>query len=165
MAPKEQQVTPPSRRNRAAAIGADAGSAAQIAFARAGFADPALLLHWDSIAGAELARIARPISLKDGVLTLRAEPAAALFLGHESRALIARLNQWAGREWVRKIKFVQGRLQSRPAPPPPRKPAKSAPPADPALAFQGPEALKSALESLARWRGLGEDQPSSKRQP
>ena len=159
--PKETQAPPP-RRNRAAAIGMDAGRNAEIAFERAGFADPALVLHWETIAGPELARIARPIKLKDGTLTLLAEPAAALFLGHESRSLIARINQWAGRAAVARIKFVQGRLNQRPPPPRP-KPAPSPPPADPALGFEGPDALKSALQSLARWRGAGEDRPPSKR--
>src|SRR4051812_29984692 len=52
----------PGRRGRAGAIGADAGAAAATAFARAGFADPALVLHWQEIAGADVARLARPVS-------------------------------------------------------------------------------------------------------
>src|SRR4051794_25170384 len=105
--PKDTQAP---RRSRPRAIGPDAGNTAQIAFARAGFSDPALVLHWEAIAGPELARIARPLRLKDGTLTLLAEPAAALFLGHESRTLLARINQWAGRAAVARIKFVQGQL-------------------------------------------------------
>ncbi len=156
--PKASQDNAP-RRGRAGAIGADAGAAAQAAFARAGFADPALVLHWEEIAGAEVARLARPVSLKDGVLTVLAEPAAALFLAHESRTLMGRINNWAGRQWVDRVKFVQGQLESRPPAPTPRQPGKAAKPGDPALQFQGPGPLKSALESLARWRATGEDRP------
>ena len=169
--PKDRQDVPSSsekvgRRGRVAAIGSDAGRTAEAAFVRAGFADPALVLHWETIAGPELARIARPVKLKDGTLTLLAEPAAALFLGHESRTLISRVNQWAGRAAVARIKFIQGRLEHRPPPPPQPKPAAAPEPSDPALGFEGPDALKSALQSLARWRAPGEDQlPSKKETP
>jgi hypothetical protein len=145
---------PPARRNWSAAIGSDARNAAAAAFARAGFSDPALVLHWREIAGDEVARLARPyrFSQTDGVLTLMAEPAAALFLGHEARTLAARINAWAGRPAVTRIKFVQGRL-SQPSPAPARpKPGKSLKDDDPALRYQGPETLKAALQSLARWR-------------
>jgi hypothetical protein len=155
--PKEKQEEP--RRNWSAAVGSDLQRAAGAVFARAGFSDPALVLHWTEIAGAEVARLARPLrfSEKDGTLTLLAEPAAALFLGHESRTLAARINEWAGRSAVTRVKFVQGRLsQPTPLPAPPK--PKSVPrPGDPALAYRGPDALKAALQSLARWRAGHED--------
>ena len=150
--PKDRQEAP--RRGRAASVGRDVGFAAGAVFARAGFEDPALVLHWAEIAGPEVARIARPLrfSAKDGTLTLLAEPAAALFLGHESRALAGRINAWAGRPAVTKVKFVQGRLsQPDPLPSPPR-PEKSAKSGDPAFSYRGPDTLKAALQSLARWR-------------
>jgi hypothetical protein len=145
------------RRNWAASIGRDAGSTAAAAFVRAGFTDPALILHWPEVAGLEVSRIARPVrfSAKDGTLTLLAEPAAALFLGHESRALAARINAYLGRTAVLRIKFVQGRLTTMPAPPAPRRPAKDINSSDPSNAYKGPTALKAALQSLARWREAG----------
>jgi len=159
MAPKTAQgkTSQDGRRGGAAAVGPAAGQAAADAFARAGFADPALVLHWQDIAGAEVARLARPMRLKDGTLTLLAEPAAALFLAHESRALAARINSWAGANAVARVKFVQGRLEGRGASPPPPKPAKAVKPGDPAQHFHGPEALKSALQSLARWRAADQN--------
>jgi hypothetical protein len=151
---RKDDNVPPPRRNWSGAVGPDARNAAAAAFARAGFSDPALVLHWSEIAGAEVARLARPyrFSEKDGTLTLLAEPAAALFLGHESRALAARINEWAGRLAVSKVKFVQGRLSQPDAPPARRRPGNSLQPDDPVLAYQGPETLKAALQSLARWR-------------
>jgi hypothetical protein len=142
------------RRNWAASVGRDAGSAAAVAFVRAGFTDPSLVLHWPDVAGAEVARIARPVrfSAKDGTLTLLAEPGAALFLSHESRALAARINAYLGRPAISKVKFVQGRLTMPPVPPPPPRPAKSINSSDPANTYRGPENVKAALQSLARWR-------------
>ena len=90
--------TPPQRRNRIDALSSDAGALGAAAFARAGFTDPTLVLHWEKIAGAEVARLARPLRLSQGpqggVLTLMAEPAAAVFLSHETRALAERINNW-----------------------------------------------------------------------
>jgi hypothetical protein len=152
-----KQAEDAPRRNWAASIGRDAGSTAATAFVRAGFTDPALVLHWPDIAGAEVARIARPVrfSARDGLLTLLAEPAAALFLGHESRALAARINAYLGRPAIQRIKFVQGRLTMPPVPPPPPRAAKSLNLSDPANTYRGPEAVKAALQSLARWRQAG----------
>jgi len=126
-------------------------------FARAGFSDPTLVLHWREIAGEETARIAFPIRFADGphggILTLKAEPGAALFLQHESSALLNRVNAFLGRPAVTKLRFVQGPLTR-----PPTKPAKRASPtarvpdADPAVRFVGPEAVREALVKLARAR-------------
>jgi hypothetical protein len=153
----DKQGTEAPRRNWAASISRDAGPVGQAAFARAGFSDPALILHWVEIAGADVARIARPVrfSARDGMLTLLAEPAAALFLGHESRALMARINAYLGRDAVQKVKFIQGRLTQAPSAPPPPKPAKNLNSSDPANAYRGPADLKAALQSLARWRTTG----------
>jgi hypothetical protein len=135
-------------------VGRDAGLVGSAALARAGFSDPALVLHWPEIAGAEVARIARPLrfSPRDGLLTLLAEPAAALFLAHESRALAARINVYLGQEAVRRIKFAQGRLTVPPPRPIPPRPGKSPKSSDPSNAYNGPDTLKQALQSLARWR-------------
>ena len=146
----------PQRRGRAQAVAGDASSAAGAAFQRAGFRDPSLVLRWREIAGAQVARIARPLRLQEtesgGVLTLLAEPGAALFLGHDSRALAARINAYLGRTAVARVKFVQGALTPPPPAPPTHRPKTAPKTGDPVHAYQGPESLKMALKSLARWR-------------
>lgn len=152
---KDAPPEPPRRRNWAGAIATDARANAQTAFVRAGFSDPTLILRWEEIAGRETARLARPVKLSEGpsggVLTLRAEPGAALFLQHETRALTERINAFLGRPAVARLRFVQGPLTVRPAvkkPPTPPPPA----PNDPAFRFSGPERVKEALLALARAR-------------
>jgi hypothetical protein len=153
--------TQPVRRNRAAAIGRDAGMAGGGTFARMGFHDPSLVLRWRDIAGPEVARLCQPLRFSEGagggVLTLKALPGAALFLSHETRSLTARINQFLGRPAVARLKFVQGALLP-PAPAPRlRKPAPSVRQTDPANAYAGPDNLKAALQHLARWRESGEN--------
>jgi hypothetical protein len=153
---KQQPDSPPSRRGWATALGREATISGQTAFARAGFTDPTLVLRWDEIAGHETAAMARPVKLTDGpsggVLTLKTEPGAALFLQHESRSLCERINAYLGRPAVTRLRFVQGvvlkraRTASQKASPGPISPA------DPARKYQGPEGLREALLKLARNR-------------
>lgn len=151
---KKPAETP--RRNWAEAVGRDASSNAYLAFARAGFRDPTLILRWEEIAGPEVARLARPIKLSEsasgGVLTLKAEPGAALFLQHETRALCGRINDYLGRNAVTKLRFVQGPLEQRPHKPVRPRMGGSLPPDDPAMKFQGPEKMRETLLRLARTR-------------
>jgi hypothetical protein len=155
-APKQPDAAaPPARRARVAAIGRDAGQLGRAAFDRAGFAEPGLVLRWREIVGAHVARIATPVRLSQGasggVLTLRADPAAALFLQHESRALCARINTYLGRPAVERLKFIPGEIASEPGQP--RRSYPQKPPSDdPALVFAGPDRLKDALLALARAR-------------
>ena len=156
--PKETQS---SRRGRAAAVGRDTGGVAAQAFFRMGFTDPALVLRWSEIAGPEVARLCQPLRFSEGTqggtLTLKALPGAALFLGHETRTLTARINQYLGRPAVARLKFVQGAFAApRPAPML-RRPAPSAATGDPANAWHGPDNLKAALLALARWRESGKN--------
>jgi hypothetical protein len=154
--PKEpQEELPVFRRNRIVPVGADAGIAAT-AFARAGFSDPTLVLRWNEIAGPEMARLCQPLKFAEdssgGTLTLRAAPGAALFLGHEKRAICERINRYLGRAAVAQVKFSQGApLTPRPAPPR-QKPAGPLPPCDPSRGYDGPEGLARALQALARRR-------------
>jgi hypothetical protein len=145
--------TPPPRRGWSTPLGTEAGLTGQAAFVRAGFTDPTLLLRWEEIAGTETAALAQPIKLSDGpsggVLTLKAEPGAALFLQHESRALCERINTYLGRTAVTRLRFVQGAVLSRPKPAVKRSTAGSLPPA---RKYQGPEGLREALLKLARNR-------------
>jgi hypothetical protein len=144
------------RRNWAEAVGRDASSTAHLAFARAGFRDPTLILRWEEIAGPEVARLARPIKLSEGasggVLTLKAEPGAALFLQHETRALCGRINDYLGRNAVAKLRFVQGPLAERPPKPAQRKVGSTLPADDPAMTFKGPEKMRETLLRFARTR-------------
>jgi hypothetical protein len=147
---------PPPRRNWADAIARDVTLAASGTFARAGFRDPTLILRWEEIAGAEVARIARPFRLNEGpnggVLTLKAEPGAAVFLQHESRALCGRINAYLGRDAITRLKFVQGELSQRPKRTPPKRPATAVPPGDPVNKYDGPPSLRGALIALAKIR-------------
>jgi len=154
--PDKTNDPPPPRRNRTEPIGREANAAAMAAFTRAGFRDPTLILRWDEIAGAEVARLARPIKLSDGpsggTLTLKAEPGASLFLQHETRPLCERINAYLGRPAVSRLRFVQGPLAARPIHRPRPKLTAAPPPDDPALTFKGSESLQNALIRLARAR-------------
>ena len=66
------------RRNWAEAVGRDAGANAHLAFARAGFRDPTLLLRWEEIAGADVARIAFLTPQTVGVIIRNLEQAGAI---------------------------------------------------------------------------------------
>jgi hypothetical protein len=144
------------RRNRADAVAAGAGPAAAMAFARAGFDDPSLVLRWAEIAGPELARLAQPLRLAHGrlgdTLTLRAVPGAALFLAHEKRALAERINAYLGRPAVTRITFVQGVMAGPPLPGQAGNARGCLRGEDPAAAYRGPPGLQKALENLARRR-------------
>ncbi|HEY5337618.1 MAG TPA: DUF721 domain-containing protein [Rhizomicrobium sp.] len=155
--PKDKQPEqPPARRNRSEPISREANFLGAAALAKAGFRDATLILRWDEIAGPELARIARPLKWSEGAsggtLTLKAEPGAALFLQHESRALCERINTYLGRAAVSKLRFVQGALPEKTIHRPMPKRAASVPSNDPALGYKGRESLRDALVNLARAR-------------
>jgi hypothetical protein len=155
--PKDKQPDAlPPRRNRSEAVARGIGFVGGAALARAGFQDPTLVLRWDEIAGPELARIARPLKWSEGAsggtLTLKAEPGAALFLQHETRALCERINTYLGRAAVSKLRFVQGPLPQKTIHRLAPKRAATVPSNDPALSYKGRESLKDALVNLARAR-------------
>ena len=86
---------------------------------RAGFTDPTLVLRWPAIVGADVARVAEPVKYQEGpngaVLTLKCEPAASVFLQHETRALIDKVNAYLGRGRVARIRLVSGTLARTPS--------------------------------------------------
>src|SRR6185436_7962479 len=117
-----QEISLSARRGRAAAAGDDALRLAVAALARAGFSDANLVLRWQEIAGIEAARIARPLKLQEGptgaVLTVACDPGAIVFLQHETRALLERLNGYLGHGRIARLKLVPARLDSSASPPP-----------------------------------------------
>jgi hypothetical protein len=117
-----QEISAFARRGRAGAAGDDALRHAGAALARAGFTDANLVLRWHEIAGVEVARIARPLKLQEGttgaVLTVACDPAAIVFLQHETRALAERLNGYLGQGRIARLKLVPGQLNSSVPPPP-----------------------------------------------
>lgn len=148
--PKQDQ--PVLRRNRPEAIGAEFAAEA---FRRAGFTNPTLVLRWTEIVGPDISRMTRPLKLTEspqgGVLTLMAEPAASVFLQHETRTLCDRINAFLGRPAVSRLRFVKGAITSSPRNASARH--RSTPKqGDPALSFVGPDRLKAALVALARAR-------------
>lgn len=149
----QQPEAPPARRGRPASLGDDTGALGRAALAKAGFSDPALVLRWTEIAGAETARLARPLRLSGKALTLLAEPGAAVFLQHESRELLGRVNAFLGGPAIDRLRFVQAPLTRRPGPPARPGGGKAAVPVtDPARKYQGPEGLRDALLKLAKAR-------------
>lgn len=153
-----KQETAEERRNRTEAIGRSGALGAAV-FARAGFSDPTLILRWPDIVGPDIARFAEPLKLSEGpsggTLTLRAEPAAAVFMQHQTRALCERINAFLGRPAVAKLRFVDGAVTAPPEPQRrPKLPAEP-PPGDPATRFAGSDQLKAALLNLARARRAG----------
>jgi hypothetical protein len=152
----DQPDLPPPRRNRTASVAREAADLGAVLFAKAGFRNPTLVTHWAEIVGAEVARVCQPVKLSEGpsggVLTLKAEPGASLFLQHESRVLCEKINAYLGRSLVARLRFVQGSLAQRPPPKPRRSRRVDVAPDDPALAYNGPESLKAALLALAKSR-------------
>ena len=155
---KQDGIEEAARRNRTEAIGRS--NIAAEAFRRAGFTDPTLVLRWSDIVGPEIARFAEPYKLTEGpsggVLTLRAEPAASVFLQHQTRMLCDRINAFLGRPAVTKLRFVNGAIAAPPEPPRRPKPPAQPPPGDPARDFVGSDRLKAALLDLARARRVGD---------
>ncbi len=154
---RQGDIGPPPRRNRAQAVGGDVTLVGRRAFERAGFTDSTLVVRWAEIVGPEVARLARPFKLVEnasgGVLTLLAEPAASVFLEHETRALCARINAYLGRQAVQRLRFASSSLlpADNGTPKAPQE-TPAAPVDDPACRFEGPETLRAALLGLARLR-------------
>jgi len=118
------------------------------AFQGAGFADAGFLLHWPEIAGAHIARVARPVKWQEtpagAVVTLCCEPGAAVLLQHETRTLVEKCNAYLGRGRVARFKFVNGTVPADAAIPPH--------PAPDSNQTRDKTSLNEALEKLRRTR-------------
>lgn len=78
-------------------------------------------LHWDGAVGPQIAGHARPVSFRDGVLTVAVASAPWMQeLNFLKRTLVERLNALIGEPVVREIFLKTGKIdqQSAPAPPP-----------------------------------------------
>ena len=120
-APVAGRAQPAPRRGWPRPTSETALDEAKGAFARAGFTDATLLLRWTDIAGAQIARIARPAKWQDGpggaTLTLKCEAGATVFLQHQTRELTERLNAYLGQGRIARLKLVPGRLANAAEPP------------------------------------------------
>ncbi len=110
-----------ARRGRAGPAGEDALGHAAAALHRAGFLDATLVLRWGEIVGADIARIAEPLKLTEGpeggVLTLKCEAGAAVFLQHQTRDLLERLASYLGPSRITRLRLVPGELERPDGPP------------------------------------------------
>lgn len=147
--PREGSST--ARRGWAGHGGEDALGHASAALQRAGFSDATLVLRWREIAGEDIARIAEPVKLTEGpeggVLTLKCEAGATVFLQHQTRELQQRLSTYLGSGRIGRIRLIPGELErSQGLPDHPS--TGVAGPEDP----HGPLSLPEALERLNRRR-------------
>lgn len=113
----EQKTTPSVRPHRPGLrhVNTRAQSPIRDAFAAQGFDDPQIVLRWRDFAGAALGRLTAPLSLSpQGLLTISADPAAALFVQHQTAQLVQKLNLALGRPRVAKIKVVSGKFDPGP---------------------------------------------------
>src|SRR5262245_15061041 len=149
--PVNALASPTARRGRAGAAGEDALSHAAAALQRAGFLDATLVLRWREIAGADIARIAEPVRLTEGpeggVLTLKCDPGAAVFLQHQTRDLLERLKRYLGPGRIARVRLISSELER--ARTLPDHPALGTP--DPE-GGSSPASLSEALERLDRRR-------------
>jgi hypothetical protein len=135
------------RRGWAGALHSDAAGLTEAAIRRAGFPSPSLVFRWGDIAGQETARVARPIRCRSStaglVLTLRCEPAASVFLQHETRSLLERLNAFLGPGTITRIQVIPGPLAESSA-----LPGRAARPVPKSAEPKSDSPLKNALSQL-----------------
>jgi len=161
--PEPQAVLQFARRGRARAAGEDTSNQVAAVLAKAGFSDPTLVLRWRDIVGDDVARIAQPTKLTRGadgdVLTLKCETGATVFLQHETRSLIQRINTYLGGSQVARLKLVGGQLTSLGQPPehPQRRSTREA---EDARQTDTKPSLSEALSKLARRRVGGRPKPA-----
>jgi len=111
-----------ARRNWAGALQTDALGLTEGAIRRAGFPDPSLVFRWADVVGADAASVARPVRCRETaeglVLTIRCDRAASVFIQHETRTLLERVNAYLGPRAVARIQVVTGDLAQIPDLPP-----------------------------------------------
>jgi hypothetical protein len=145
-----------SRRNHARAVGDDLLAHAKQAFLKAGFPDLTLVTRWQEIAGDDVFHLAKPLRWQEGaegaVLTLKCDSGAAVFLQHETRALIERLNAYLGPGRIARLRFMPGKMDDGAAQTPLPEHPHLAQMAGISAVGAGDEGLVSALDRLGRLR-------------
>ncbi len=95
-------------------------------FAKQGFSESDLILHWDDIVGERLAAASRPIKLQwpprpsgrhpdaapqPATLVIRVESGMALEIQHSADQVLARVNAHLGWRCIGKLSFRQGPIE------------------------------------------------------
>ncbi|MDT0681833.1 DciA family protein [Roseicyclus sp. F158] len=153
MAPKDPKTTQPRRRGKFRQASSLVASDVRRAGESRGFANTRLLTHWPEIAGAEIAAIARPVSVDYGrgqlgaTLTLLTTGAQAPLLQMQEPRLREKINACYGYAAIKRIRITQtaptGFAEGRPDFAPQR--PKQAPRPDPAT-LQAAEAAASGTK-------------------
>jgi hypothetical protein len=121
----------------------------------------ALAARWREVVGAEIAKRTEVVKLTKGrnggpsSLEIRVAGPAAAIIQHQAHEILARVNLFLGADAVQKLRIVQGPLQARAEPAPPRKRSQPLDAAEEARLAQSladaPDGkLKSALLALGR---------------
>ena len=102
------------------------GAVVDPVFAKQGFSESDLILHWDDIVGERLAAASRPIKLQwpprppgrhpdaapqPATLVIRVESGMALEIQHSSDQVLARVNAHLGWRCIGKLSFRQGPIE------------------------------------------------------
>lgn len=126
-----------------------------MAFRRFGFLHAELLARWSDIVGEVYAGWSVPESIRfprgqkhDGTLTIRVEGPFAPQMQHVTPGIIERVNRIFGHAAVSRIRLVQGSVPRTPKAPVRPEPTDGPPVTN--LQAVGDDALRTALEALAR---------------
>lgn len=116
----------PERGSHARAVGAFVPKLTAAAFERFGFHSAEIMTSWDTIVGADLARLARPETIKwpriskasrnsemevesraGATLTIACDPAHALEVSYRTQTIIDQINRYFGYRAITQIKIHQ----------------------------------------------------------
>lgn len=158
--PSDDSSDPSAERRRAmVAVGAVTDRLTRPLLGKQGLAEGALLAHWETIVGIDLAAFALPERVHfprgrrdGGEVTVRVGSGpAAVQLQHDAPRVIERINGYFGYPAVARLKIVQAplpvRRDPRPPDPPPLNGAEAASVARAVAAVADPD-LRAALERL-----------------
>ncbi len=109
-----------------------------------------ILADWPQVVGPEVARMAEPVRISAGTLTLACTGPAAMELAMGGPALIQRINSHLGRIAVRKLAFIQRAPRVEAVRPTRPAPGPLPPRVEKSLETVPGEELRLALERLAQ---------------
>lgn len=107
--------SPPRRPFALKPVAAAARILARPVYKKHGLAEGAIGENWAEIVGEDWARVSSPrhLSRASRTLTVRVAGARALELAHLEREIAGRINAFAGRELVLRLKLIQGPIGAR----------------------------------------------------